>query len=401
MAAEVLAGAGLRVTVYERMPSVARKFLLAGRGGLNLTHSEPLPTFLTRYGEASQVLGPAIGAFSPDDLGSWCAGLGQVPFVGSSGRVFPAAMRASALLRAWQERLSELEVEIRVGHEWLGWIPEDVMSQRFRVATTGGGEGAPGSGGDEIVESADVTLLCLGGASWPKTGSNGAWVGPLASHGVAVNPLRAANSGFDVHWSPVFAERFAGVPVKNVAVSVAGSVPVRGELMVVDDGVEGGAIYAVGSELRAQLDAHGSAELTVDLRPDLTHGQIVERLGRRRPKDSVSKVLERSVGLAPVTIGLLRESCDNHLPEEPDALATLIAATPIRIASVQPIDRAISTAGGIRLDEIDKSFMLRSAPGVFVAGEMLDWDAPTGGYLLQATFSTAVAAARGAIAWLD
>lgn len=397
MAAEVLAGAGWHVSVHERMPSVGRKFLLAGRGGLNLTHSEPLEQFLDRYGEARPFLSAALRAFSPDDLRAWCAGLGQESFVGSSGRVFPSGFRATDLLRSWQDRLAEMGVEINLGHEWLGWDADDVTRQRFRVGEAPAAESAARA--EELVESADVCVLCLGGASWPKVGSNGAWVEPLTSRGVAVAPLRAANGGFDVRWTDVFKKRFAGVPVKNVAVSVGGSTPVRGELMIVEDGIEGGAVYAVGRDLRAQLDERAGGVLEVDLRPDLTPRQVSERVARRRPKDSLSKVLERSVGLSPVAIGLLREACDNHLPEGPDELAALIAAVPIRIASAQPLDRAISTAGGVRLAELDETYMLRSAPGVFVAGEMLDWDAPTGGYLLQATFSTAVAAARGAIAW--
>lgn len=247
----------------------------------------------------------------------------------------------------------------------------------------------------------DVTVLAMGGASWPRVGSNGAWVASLQERGIAVSPLVASNGGFDVTWSTVFAERFAGEPVKNVAVSVAGSTPVRGELMIVDDGIEGGAVYAVGRALRAELASSGSAVLWVDLRPDLSTAQITERLSSRRPKDSLSKVLARSIGLAPVAIGLLREACGNVLPDDPEDLARLVGAVPVRLEASQPLDRAISTAGGIGLDQIDETYMLRRAPGVFAAGEMLDWDAPTGGYLLQATFSTAVAAARGALAWLE
>ena len=350
MAAEVLASAGVAVTVHERMRNVGRKLLLAGRGGLNLTHSEPLDAFLARYGAARPRLEAAIRAFGPDELRAWCAGLGEDPFVGSSGRVFPAGFRATPLLRAWLARLDGLGVDIRTGSEWRG---EDT--------------------------GADVTVLALGGASWPRTGSDGAWVDHV---GVRVVPLRPANCGFVVGWSEVFRSRFAGEPLKNVALTHAG-VTVRGDAVITDAGIEGGAVYALSASLRDAIDADGEATLTVDLRPDLDLAAQ-----RVRPGDSLANRLRRA-GLSPVAIGLVRE-----VGGDPHAL-------PLRLVAPAPIDRAISTAGGVALDEIDDSFMLRARPGVFVAGEMLDWEAPTGGYLLQATFSTAVAAARGALAYLS
>ena len=395
MAAEILARAGASVTVFERMPSVGRKLLLAGRGGLNLTHTEPLDDLLDRYGPARDVLASAIEAFGPNDLRAWCAGLGQEPFVGTSGRVFPSGFRATPLLRAWLLRLDELGVERRVRQTWRGWSP----------AGSPPGIVVADAQGVEHLEPADAVVLALGGASWPRSGSDGAWVLPVEAGGVEVVALRPANVGVDVAWTPTFVDRFAGIPVKNVGLSVArppdaGGRTARGDAMVTASGIEGGVVYAVGRELHAALDADGRAVLTVDLHPDLTVEQLAERLGRRRPRDSASTFLRRAAGLAPVAVGLLREATGNQLPDDPVDLAHLIKAAPLLVTGVQSIARAISTAGGISLAAIDGSFMLRQQPGTFVAGEMLDWEAPTGGYLLQATFSTAVAAANGAIAWL-
>jgi len=389
MAAETLAGAGATVTVFERMPSVGRKLLLAGRGGLNLTHSEPLDQFLPRYGDRASALQSAIEGFGPDDLRGWCAGLGQEPFVGSSGRVFPSGFRATPLLRAWLARLAELGVEIRTRHEWRGWSTDGV---RF----------ADGDG-HEVVHRCDATVLALGGASWPRSGSNGAWVETVEAEGVAVSPLRPANGGFVVDWTTGFAERFAGVPLKNVALSVGrpdDASTVRGEAMITATGIEGGGVYALARFLREAIDGDGHVLLVVDLLPDRPIDQVAERLQSRRPKDSTSNALRRALGLTPVAVGLLREATGNELPLDPDDLAQLIKATPIEVTGSQPIDRAISTAGGIRFDQVDDQFMLRDRPGTFVAGEMLDWEAPTGGYLLQAALATGVAAARGALSWL-
>lgn len=383
MAAEVLAGAGVEVTVYDASAAPGRKLLVAGRGGLNLTHSEPLEHFLTRYGRAAEQLGPALRAFTPDALREWCAGLGQPTFVGSSGRVFPEDFRSNRLLDAWLERLDRLGVQHRPLHRWLGWTPDGAL--RFE------------SPDGELLVQADTTVLALGGASWPSTGSDGGWVPVFVGEDVVVTPLRPANSGVELHWSAVFADRFAGTPVKNVAVR-CGDESARGELMVTEHGLEGGAVYALTRALHDHLDTGAGADLHVDLCPDLDPAAVRARLGRRRAKDSRATVLGRHLGLAPVAVGLVRESTDNVLPADDDGLAALVKDVVLHVRASAPIERAISTAGGVALDEVDEHFMLRRRPGTYLVGEMLDWEAPTGGYLLQATFSTAVAAARAALA---
>lgn len=383
MAAEVLATAGVAVTVYEAMAAPGRKFLVAGRGGLNLTHSEPFERLVGRYGDAADRLRPALEGFTPDDLRAWCAGLGQPTFVGSSGRVFPEDFRANRLLEAWVTRLDELGVELRTGHRWTAWGDDATIE-------------VTGPDGTPSTVRPDATILALGGASWPSTGSDGSWRALMEAAGIAVTTLRPANSGVEVDWTPVFAERFAGTPIKNIAVRCEGE-SARGELMVTEHGLEGGAVYALSRALHDQLDRRGSTVLHVDLCPDLDRDAVLARLARRRPKDSLSTVLGRHLGLAPVAIGLLREATSNQLPRDDEALADLVGDTPIALTGSAPIDRAISTAGGISFDEIDEDFMLRRRPGTYVVGEMLDWEAPTGGYLLQATFSTAVTGARAAL----
>ena len=388
MAAEVLARHGVAVTVYDRMPSVARKFLLAGHGGLNITHSEDLERMLTRYGSAADRLAPMLATFGPQDLRAWCASLGEPTFVGSSGRVFPRSFRATPLVRAWLARLTDLGVTIERRQRWAGWAAD-------------GGLLLTAVDGTASVAAADVTLFALGGASWPRLGSDGGWVELFVDRGVAVNPLRPANVGVRVAWTEPFAERFAGVPLKQVGLAVRGyGSAARGDAMVTRSGLEGGPVYAIGAAIRDALDADGRSVLEVDLRPDLSAAQLVERLRRRRPKDSVSTWLRRSVGLDPVAIALMREAGDGVVPQDPDAAAELVKAVPVTVTGTMPIDRAISTAGGIAWSEVDESLMLRRLPGTFVAGEMLDWEAPTGGYLLQASFSTGVAAAHGALAWV-
>ena len=387
MAAEVLATAGVAVTVYEAMAAPGRKFLVAGRGGLNLTHSEPLQRFVDRYGDAADRLRPPLEAFTPDDLRAWCAGLGQPTFVGSSGRVFPEDFRANRLLDAWLTRLSELGVELCTGHRWTGWADDGAI-----VVTD--------SDGTVTTLHPDATILALGGASWPSTGSDGSWQPLVEAAGIAVTPLRPANSGVEVDWTPVFADRFAGTPIKNVAVRCEGE-STRGELMVTEHGLEGGAVYALSRALHDQLDRQGSTVVHLDLCPDLARDAVLARLARRRPKDSLSTVLGRHLGLSPVAIGLLREATSNQLPRDDESLADLVLDVPVMVTGSAPIDRAISTAGGISFDEIDEHFMLRCRPGAYVVGEMLDWEAPTGGYLLQATFSTAVTAARAVLERLE
>jgi uncharacterized flavoprotein (TIGR03862 family) len=381
IAAEVLAAAGVAVTVFDHTPSVGRKFLLAGRGGLNLTHSEPRPAFDARYGPSAPRMAPILDQFGPDDLRAWCAGLGEPTFVGSSGRVFPRSFRATPLLRAWLRRLDQLGVRIEVRHRWVGFGDEPTA---LRVV---------GPDGERTVTS-DVAVFALGGASWPRVGSDGGWVGAFADAGVEVAPLRAANAGVRVGWMASFLDRFEGVPLKNVAVSVAGVLPVRGDAMITRAGLEGGPVYAVGSAIRAALDAHGRATLVIDLHPDLSVERVIERLGRRREKESASTWLRRTLRLSPVAIAVLRESGAGALAADPAELAVLVKAMPLRVLDLMPIDRAISTAGGIAWSELDDQLMLRRLPGVFAAGEMIDWEAPTGGYLLQASFATGVVAGR-------
>ncbi|GAA2720746.1 NAD(FAD)-utilizing dehydrogenase [Cellulomonas aerilata] len=389
MAAEVLARAGVAVTVHERMPSVGRKLLMAGHGGLNLTHTEDRGPFLARYGDSADRLAPMLDVFGPDDLRDWCAGLGEPTFVGSSGRVFPQAFRATPLLRAWLARLTELGVTVRTRQRWTGWAP-DGAGLRFLDR-----EGVL----SDITP--DVTVFAPGGASWPQLGSDGGWVGPFGERDVAVAPLRPANVGVRVGWTETFADRFEGTPLKHLSLAVRGhhGPPVRGDAMVTRSGLEGGPVYATGAAIRQALDA-GRCVLEVDLRPDLTVAQLTDRLRRRRPKDSASSWLRRSLALDPVAIALLRESGGGAVPDDPATTAALVKAVPVPVTGTMPIEEAISSAGGLAWSEVDVSLMLRRLPGTFVAGEMLDWEAPTGGYLLQASFSTGVVAARGALAWL-
>ncbi len=393
MAAEVLAEAGVDVTIYDQMPSAGRKLLLAGRGGLNITHSEPLEAFLQRYGSARSHLADVVADFDPNDLRDWCTGLNETTFVGSSGRVFPESFRSTPMLRAWLRRLDSQGVKLRVRHHWLGFgTAEDGRPDGTRSVFTD-------ADGSTVEVRADVTIMALGGASWPRTGSDGGWVDEFIRCGLDVAPLRPANCGVRVGWTEEFVERFAGVPLKNVAVGV-GSPSVRGDAMVTKSGLEGGPVYASSSEIRGSLDRDGICTLVVDLNPDLSIDQLAERLRQcRRPKDSISTWLRKG-RFAPVAVALMRECTGNQIPADPERVAELAKLLPVQVIDLMPIDRAISTAGGVTFDEISGSFMLHRIPGVFVAGEMLDWEAPTGGYLLQASFSTAVAAARGAIVML-
>ena len=389
MAAEVAARTGAAVTVYERMPTVGRKFLLAGRGGLNLTHSEELSAFLARYGSAAPHLRGVVEAFPPDALRKWCEELGQETFVGSSGRVFPRSMKTSPVLRAWLRRLDAAGVGLRTRHRWTGWDE----AGRLLFETPGGREAI----------SADATVLALGGASWPQLGSDGAWVDAVSGSGVGVAPLQPANCGFLVAWSDVFRSRFAGQPLKRLELSF-GQHKVRGEAIVTETGLEGGGIYSLSAPLRDAIIAHGEAILHLDLRPDVTRADLETRLAASRAKQSLSTFLRKAVNLSPVAIGLLQEaamaSSQRLAVMAPGALADLIKSVPVRLIGIAPIARAISTAGGVAFDALDERFMLRQRPGVFVAGEMLDWEAPTGGYLLQACFATGAAAGKGAANWL-
>ena len=384
MAAEVAAAAGARVTVYDRSPSVARKFLLAGRGGLNLTHSEEMSAFMPRYGAAAGALAAAVEALPPRAVVAWCEALGQATFRGGSGRVFPRAMKASPLLRAWLARLRGAGVAFAPRHHWQG----------FGAAGTNLFLDAAGA---LLAVQADATILALGGASWPRLGSDGGWVAALAAQGVAVSPLRPANCGFDIGWSAHFRERHAGAPLKNIAVTVAGR-RLPGEAMITQDGLEGGVIYAHASALREALSGGGAA-LEIDLKPGLSEDALAAKLGRPRGGQSFANYLRKCAGLDPAAIALLREG---GAPQgmNPATLARHIKQLPLAVRAARPIARAISTSGGIAFAEMDERLMLKRLPGVFAAGEMLDWEAPTGGYLLQACFSTGAAAGRGAAAWV-
>ncbi len=387
MAAEILASAGHAVTIYERKPSVGRKFLMAGRGGLNLTHSEGLETFVTRYGRAQQQIAPFIGRFTPGALQAWSEGLGQPVFTGSSGRIFPESFKASPLLRAWIGRLENLGVKFAMQRQWTGW--DDSGRLEFILA----------DGSVDHVK-ADATLLALGGASWPNLGSDGGWVDILRGRGVDVAPLLPSNCGFAVAWSDIFRERFAGQPVKSIALSFADQT-VAGEVMVTDKGIEGGAVYALSPSLRDAVTAHGDAVMTLDLQPNLAADILAKKLNAPRGRDSFSTWLRKVMKLSPVAINLLREADRDVQNRMPDSLAGLIKAVPLRVTAPFPITRAISSAGGVTFEAIDDTLMIKTLPGIFVAGEMLDWEAPTGGYLLQATFATAQAAAQGMLKWLD
>ena len=392
IAAERLAAAGADVTVYDHAPSVGRKFLLAGRGGLNITHAEPFDTFLTRYGDAADHLRPSLEAFPPTSLRQWCAGLGQSTFEGSSGRVFPESFRATPLLRAWLARLAEAGVRLEPRTRWLGWAGDgDGPGDRGAAIVLGTPDG------ERTVET-DATVLALGGASWPRVGSDGGWVEAFLRAGIDVAPLRAANVRVLVAWSSWFVRQYAGEPLKNVALTV-GDRTVRGEPVVTEHGLEGGPVYALGDLIRDELDRDGRAVITVDLAPDLTVDQLDDRLGRRE-RDSTSTRLRRA-GLHPVAVNVLREATGNDLPTRHDELAALIKTVPLRVTGTASIDRAISSAGGVRWSELDEHLMLRRRPGTFVSGEMIDWEAPTGGYLLQACFSTGRTAGDGAAAWMN
>jgi len=377
MAAEVIAKSGMTVTIFDRMPSIGRKLLMAGRGGLNLTHSEPIERFTARYGAAADWMSPLLTAFPPKALIAWCEDLGQPTFVGTSGRVFPKAMKASPLLRAWIARLTELGVRFVTRAQWTGWAEDGALTFA-----------------DGTIHAADATVLALGGASWPRLGADGRWV-PLLPD-IAITSLQPANCGFAVAWSDVFRNRHAGSPLKRIALTFAGQT-VRGEAGITAEGIEGGAVYTLSAPLREAIAQHGQARLYIDLRPDLTLEALAKKLEGPRGSASLSNYLRKQANLSPVAIGLVQEAL--HAGDTPP-LVELIKAVRVRLTAPFGLARAISTAGGIALDEVDRRLMLRRRPGVFVAGEMLDWEAPTGGYLLQGCMATGVAAGRGVVDWL-
>ncbi len=380
MAADVLAQAGVGITVIDKMPSAGRRLLMAGRGGLNLTHSEPLPQFLSRYDAQPKALTQAIAAFAPSNLQAFAADLGEPCFTGPSGRVFPKSMKASPLLRAWLRRLGGLGVVLRLGCRFEGWTDKGAV----RLV---GGEGG--------LQEPRAIILALGGASWPRLGADGQALEHLRAAGVPVQPFTASNCGVNLDWSLGFRTRFAGAPLKAIQVSCAGATS-RGEAVVTPYGLEGGAIYALSRQIRDAVTETGAATLWLDLKPDLSESEIRQRLARQKPGQSRANRLRKACGLAPVLINLIGEAGPHGLDE-----AGLIKALPLHVCGLQSLDRAISSAGGVRFDALDASLMLVNKPGVFVAGEMLDFDAPTGGYLLQAAFSTGAWAAKGTLAYLQ
>jgi uncharacterized flavoprotein (TIGR03862 family) len=384
MAAEVLAGLGHMVHVFDAMPSVARKFLMAGKSGLNITHAEDYGAFRQRYFEANSFLADALDQFTPDDLRAWCNGLGQEVFTGSSGRVFPTSMKGSPLLRAWLKRLGELGVTIHSRHRWLG---ADGNTHHFSTPV------------ENVRFDSDATLLAMGGASWPRLGSDASWVDGLFARNIAIAPFQPANCGFERHWSDLMRERFAGEPLKGVAIETKAGRS-EGEFVISTYGVEGSLIYGHSKQLREDLAAHGAAHFMLDLLPGRSLERIEKDLTRASAKDSFSNRLRKALGLSPVKIALLRE-IDPEIAHCPAGqLARLIKGLPVAVDRPRPIAEAISCAGGVKLAEVTSDYMLSKWPGCFVAGEMLDWEAPTGGYLLTACFATGRRAALGVDQWL-
>ena len=404
MAAEVISQAGVRVSVYDAMPSVGRKFLMAGKGGMNITHAEPQATFIGRYGVRQTHISALFNQFNADDLCHWIHGLGIETFVGTSGRVFPRDMKAAPLLRAWLHRLKQAGVTFHVRHRWLGWD----ANQHLRFSTPQG----------EVVCHADATLLALGGGSWAKLGSDGAWTSILNAQGIQVHPLKPANCGFNVAWSAHFQQKFTGHPVKTVAASVQEIASVsshqtsptfhpelsrykQGELMISEHGIEGSLAYALSATLRDQIEQHGEATLWLDLLPQHTPQQVLAAVAHPRGARSMTSHLQSRLGITGVKAGLLREVVPKEQFSDTAHLAHAIKYLPIKLTSTRPIDEAISSAGGVAFEALDAHLMLRKLAGVFCAGEMLDWEAPTGGYLLTGCFASGFVAGQGVVAWLN
>ncbi|WP_205299910.1 TIGR03862 family flavoprotein [Pantoea sp. Tr-811] len=387
MAAEALAQQGLAVQVFDAMPSVGRKFLLAGVGGMNITHSEAYPQFVSRYAERQGEIDALLQDFDADALRQWIHGLGIDTFVGTSGRVFPTDMKAAPLLRAWLKRLRDSGIVIHTRHRWLGWHADGTL----RIAYPQG----------ELQLKADAVVLALGGGSWARLGSDGAWQPLLAERAVDISPLRPSNCGFEVAgWSPLLVDKFAGAPLKNIALSMPGLAPRKGEFILTAQGVEGSLVYAWSAPLRQALEGNGQATLLLDLLPDKPVDKIAQALAKPRGSRSMAKHLHGQLGIDGAKAGLLRELTDPATFADPLALARAIKALPINLVRTRPLDEAISSAGGVRFEGLDEGLMLRGMPGVFCAGEMLDWEAPTGGYLLTACFASGLRAGRAAAGWL-
>lgn len=392
MAAEVLSQAGVQVDLYDAMPSVGRKFLMAGKGGMNISHSEPLDKFLSRYGSRRANIETMLNHFKPETLRAWVQGLGIETFIGSSGRVFPSDMKAAPLLRTWLHRLREQGVNFHMRHRWLGWV--DNTNDRLRFETPAG----------ERQTKADALVLALGGGSWPTLGSTGAWVSLLAQRDIPVAPLRPSNCGFDVEWSEYFRSRFAGQPLKPARVSFINSEGVKfarqGEFVITGTGVEGSLIYALSAPLREEIAATGLALIYLDLVPDKDLPYLVDRISQARGKHSMANHLRKRLGINRVKTGLLRELLPAVDFDNPVQLGTNIKALPLKLIATRPLDEAISSAGGVTFEALDERLMIRAMPGVFCAGEMLDWEAPTGGYLLTACFAGGRSAGLGVLDWL-
>ncbi len=392
MAAEIAASHGLTVDVYDAMPSVGRKFLLAGKGGLNLTHAEPLPQFTARYGTRREQVATWLAAFGPDALRAWASALGIETFVGSSNRVFPKEMKAAPLLREWMRRLREAGVTFHPRHRWQGWQGNGDNALKFSTPL-----------GEQTLQ-ADAVVLALGGGSWAKLGSDGAWTALLAARGVKLAPLRPANCGFACPWSDHLRARYAGQPLKTVVASCIDERGVThqqpGECIITESGIEGGVIYALSAPLRDAIDAHGHATLHLDLAPGRDLPRLTRELSESRGKRSLSNHLQNKAGIDGVKAGLLRDIASSADLNDSPRLATLIKALPLRLTATRPLDEAISSAGGVRFDALNEHLMLRDMPGVFCAGEMLDWEAPTGGYLLTACFASGRVAGAGVADWL-
>ena len=395
MAAEVLLAGGMQVDLYDAMPSVGRKFLLAGKGGLNITHAEPEEKFLLRYGARRAQIAPLLATFGADALRAWAYDLGIDTFVGTSQRVFPKEMKAAPLLRAWLHRLRAAGLRIHVRHRWTGWNNVDGLhGGMLRFATPAG---------EQIVQ-ADCTVLALGGGSWARLGSDGAWVPLLAERGVPIAPLQPSNCGFEIAWSEYLRERFAGQPVKAVAATLTDALGVtqrrQGEFVIADYGVEGSLIYALSAPLRDTIAAQGSVMLTLDLAPDKDLTRVLTEVTHPRGSRSLSSHLQGRLGIKGVKAALLREVLSAAEMHDPQRLAATIKALPLRLTATRPLDEAISSAGGVPFESLDEQLMLKALPGVFCAGEMLDWEAPTGGYLLTACFASGRAAGSGALTFL-
>ncbi|WP_460094678.1 TIGR03862 family flavoprotein [Pseudomonas sp. S2_B03] len=387
MAAEVLSQAGIRVDVYDGMPSVGRKFLLAGVGGMNITHSEAYPAFLSRYAERAPQIAPLLRAFDADALCQWIHDLGIETFVGSSGRVFPTDMKAAPLLRAWLKRLRDSGVVIHTRHRWLGWD----ASGALRIASPQG----------EISVNPDATLLALGGGSWARLGSDGAWMLPLEQRGVDLAPLQPSNCGFEVQaWSDLMVSKFAGAPLKNIAIGLNDDIPRLGECVITATGIEGSLIYALSAPIREEINRYGAAVIHIDLLPGRPVDKLQAALSKPRGSRSMAKHLHSQVGIDGVKAALLRELTDAETFANPALLARAIKALPLTLVKTRPLDEAISSAGGVRFEAMDERLMLKALPGVFCAGEMLDWEAPTGGYLLTGCFASGRAAGLGIVQWL-